>query len=119
MLERGEYRHMRKHLGSYKPFYTDTFLETLNSLSEKNKKYVQDKADDILRDPWHNQKAMKGQYRGRRRRWINKKNGDRIVYAICEDCRENRWTLYNGCLDCDDWPDETVTFSVLVLNHNY
>lgn len=72
---------------------------------------------DILRDPWHNQRTMKGQYKGTRHRYIN--NKDRIVYAICEDCRENHWQRFNQCANCASYPDWIVTFTQIVLDHKY
>ena len=108
---------MRKYLGRYKPYFTESFKETLNMLNKKQNKIVLDKVNDILRDPWHNQKPMKGQYKGKRHRYINRK--DRIIYAICEDCRENRWQNYNLCSDCSNTPDELVIFVQIILDHKY
>ena len=108
---------MRKHLGNYKRFYTVTFNEKLPTLPESLNKLTKEKIDDILNDPWHNSKPMKGPYKGKRRRWINRE--DRLVYVVCEECRENRWMSYNRCSDCDDTPDNLVIFANIILGHEY
>ena len=108
---------MRKHLGNYKGFFTESFLTTYDSLHATSKKLVKSKVQDIIRDPWHNQRTMKGDYKGTRHRNVNRR--DRIIFTICEDCRENRWESYNQCSDCGSSPDEKVTFVQIILNHKY
>jgi len=108
---------MRQHLGNYKRYDTQTFSDILQTLPESLAILTNEKITDILNDPWHNSKPMKGPYRGKRRRWINRE--DRIVYVVCEECRENRWKSYNLCSDCDETPDDLVIFATIILGHEY
>ncbi len=108
---------MRKYLGNYKKYYTETFEEKLGTLRDPLKRLVDEKISDILNDPWRNSKAMKGPYRGKRRRWIN--DEDRIIYVSCEECRENSWKSYNLCSDCDETPEDLVIFVNLIFGHEY
>ena len=108
---------MRKFLGNYKKEYTEAFRESIEILEGKDKTVIESKIDEVLNDPWHNSRNMKGRRRGLRRRWLN--DSDRIIFAVCEDCRENGYERFNRCSDCDEAPDNLVIFVELVLDHEY
>jgi len=108
---------MRKYLGSYNPVYTPTFQSQLLGLSPSMKQRVEEKIEDLIADPWHNTEFLKGQYRGKRKVWLTR--SDRLVFVICEECRELGHTVYNLCTDCDVTPENTLVIAYIIFAHRY
>jgi hypothetical protein len=108
---------MRKFLGNYQPFYTKIARDQINGLDPKSRDRVQERVNDLIADPWHNTEFLKGQYRGKRKIRLN--DVDRLVFVICEECRELGHYRYNKCSDCDDTPENTLVIASLILEHDY
>ena len=108
---------MRKFLGNYDPFYTKTVQEQICALSTEDKKRLENRIQDLISDPWHNTKFGKGQYRGKRKLWLNR--SDRLIFVICEECRELNHFIYNRCRDCDDTPENTIVIAFIIFGHDY
>ena len=108
---------MRKFLGNYTPFYTRTAREQIDGLDGSSKARVEERINDLIADPWHNTEFLKGQYRGKRKIRLN--DTDRMVFVICEECRELVHYRYNLCSDCDETPENTLIIASLILEHEY
>lgn len=109
---------MTKSSIKYEPFYTETFKEQMEGISNKLMKTVEKRIQDILLDPYHYRDFGKGPpYRGKKKVRLNKK--DRLFFVVCEECRQLRHKLYNLCSDCDETPDNTVIFAFILFDHNY
>jgi hypothetical protein len=108
---------MRKFLGNYNPFYTKTVQEQINGLDPQGKERAEERIQDLINDPWHNTEFGKGQYRGKRKLWLNR--SDRLVFVICEECRELNHFVYNNCSDCDDTPENTIVIAFIIFGHDY
>lgn len=108
---------MRKFLGNYNPIYTRKFDEQINGVSKDYRQMVENKIEDLIADPWHNTRFLKGQYRGKRKLRLTRK--DRLVFVICEECRELNHTIYNKCNDCDSTPEDTLVIGFIIFGHRY
>lgn len=108
---------MRKFLGNYNPVYTKTFEKQINELHPKFRKQIEQHIQDLVIDPWHNTKFLKAQYRGKRRLWLNR--SDRLVFVICEECRELDHFIYNQCEDCESIPENTLKVGFIIFGHKY
>ena len=108
---------MRKFLGSYDPLYAPKFKEQIRGLEKGFRRKIEERIDDLKADPWHNTKFLKGQYRGKRKLWLNR--SDRLVFVICEECRELGHTIYNQCSDCDTTPENTLVIGFIIFGHRY
>lgn len=108
---------MRKFLGNYRPFYTRIARDQINGLDVRGRARVQERINDLIADPWRNTEFLKGQYRGKRKIHLN--DSDRLVFVICEECRELDHYKFNRCSDCDDTPENTLVVASLILGHEY
>lgn len=108
---------MRKFLGNYRPVYTKTFEKQINVLHPEFRRQIEERIRDLVADPWHNTKFLKAQYRGKRKLWLNR--SDRLVFVICEECRELGHIIYNQCDDCDSIPENTLKIGFIIFGHEY
>lgn len=108
---------MRKFLGNYNPVYTQTFEKQLRELGGKFLEIIKEKIQNLVNDPWHNTRFLKGQYRGKRKLWLNRT--DRLVFVICEECRELNHKIYNQCEDCGSIPENTLKIGFIIFGHKY
>jgi hypothetical protein len=108
---------MRRFLGNYVPSYTPTFSKQVSSVSSSLKDQVQAKIGNLIEDPYHNTKFMKGQHQHLRKARLN--DSDRLAFVICEECRELGHTRFNGCSDCASAPENTIVIAYLILGHDY
>jgi len=60
---------------------------------------------------------MKGNYRGKRRIWLNRR--DRLIFVICEECRELNHTEINGCSVCANTPENVLVIAHIIFSHDY
>jgi len=104
-------------LGNYNPVYTRTFENQLAEVSNEVRNRVEEKIADLINDPWHNTEFAKGQYRGKRKLRLNRR--DRLVFVICEECRELRHQRYNQCTDCAETPENTIKIAFIIFKHKY
>jgi len=108
---------MRKFLGNYSPLYTPTAQEQIEGLNPSDKARLKERIDSLIADPWHNTEFLKGQYRGKRKIRLNRL--DRLVFVICEECRELNHFIYNQCNDCKDIPENTIVIGFIIFGHKY
>lgn len=107
---------MRKFLGSYNPVYTPTFQKQISKVDKTLKLRIKNCIDSLISDPWHHTEFMKG-VRGRRKARVA--NGERLVFVICEECRELGHIKYNRCNDCKSTPENTLVVADLIQGHDY
>ncbi len=108
---------MRKFLGNYKPIYAPKFQRQIRGLAQEMRDAIEERIDTLIDDPWHNTRFLKGQYRGKRRMWLNRV--DRLVFVICEECRELDHIIYNQCSDCDTTPENALVIGFIIFEHKY
>ena len=104
-------------MGSYNPVYTRTFEKQLRGLGERFREKIEEKIQDLVSNPWHNTQFLKGQYRGKRKLRLNSR--DRLVFVICEECRELNHMKYNQCEDCETTPENTIKIAFIIFGHKY
>lgn len=104
-------------MGNYDPVYTKTFEKQINGFNDEFRSVVEARIEDLKADPWHNTQFLKGQYRGKRKLRLNRR--DRLVFVICEECRELEHQIYNQCENCDETPENTLKIGFIILAHKY
>jgi len=83
--------------------------EYFDSLSRPMQEFVNDKVWNHIRfDPYGNEslnEPLKGLWS-----YNDSSNGYRIIYAVCEQCRRDRYLEVNGCdkQDCSGIPNRSV-----------
>lgn len=110
---------MGKSSPKYKDVYTPTFQKQLKKLEKKahqRYRHIQNTIQHILQDPNSNIDFGKGRYRGKRK-W--RAGDDRIFFVVCKQCRELEHQDFNQCDDCDETPDETIKFVMIIEKHKY
>jgi hypothetical protein len=108
---------MRKFLGNYVPEYAPSFSEQLVGMPPKFIESVKKKIEALSNDPYHNTRFMKGQHKGKRKARLN--DSDRLVFVICEECRELGHWRYNRCRDCATTPENTLVIAYIIFGHDY
>jgi hypothetical protein len=108
---------MRKYLGTYVDIYLQSFYSDLKGQTNEYCQLVNSKIQDLKHDPYRNSELMKGPHKGRRKVRIN--NSDRLVFIICEECRECGFHTIFRCSDCKTTSECTLIFSNILLGHDY
>jgi len=109
---------MRKYLGHYVAEYAPHFDDQLVGLSSDFVKEIKEKIEALCNNPFHNTRFMKGQHKGKRKARLNK--SDRLVFVICEECRElGHDKRYNKCSDCHKTPENTIVIAYIIFGHDY
>lgn len=81
-------------------------LKKIYSKSKAAQHLVEKRLDDLRNDPYAGSYFLVGAtLKGKRALHAGKL---RIVFAICEECRELEHTRFNDCYDCDEIPDNTI-----------
>ena len=88
----------------------DLWKITFQSLSKQMKRIVHDKVWNHIRHKPYSYKYLSLELEGLRS--FKFKSGDRIIYAICEECRKNGFESVNNCLDCEEIADNTIMLFV-------
>jgi Txe/YoeB family toxin of Txe-Axe toxin-antitoxin module len=93
----------------YKLFtYNGLWLPSFSSLSPKTKAIVDDKiVNQIQQDPYHNTEYLRMELEGLRS-YNRLETDNRIIFAICEECRKNGFDIANNCESCKDIPDNAI-----------
>lgn len=86
---------------------TDLWKDTTQGLSDKMKGIVNDKVENHIKHRPYGAEPLHGSLEGL---WsYNKlKTGNRIIFAICEDCRKRELTSVNNCVNCEENSDHTI-----------
>lgn len=84
----------------------DTWNESTQGLTEKECRIINDKVlNHIAVDP-KNSEYLHFDLEGLRSYRLP--SGKRIIFAICNECREKGFEKANGCRDCAENPDNTI-----------
>ena len=85
----------------------DTWKDTTKGLSDKMKGIINDKVENHIKYDPYGSESLYGPLEGL---WsYNKLETDnRIIFAICGDCRKRGFTSVNNCSDCEEISDDTV-----------
>jgi len=80
---------------------------TTLGLSPKMKGIVDDKVLNHIKPNPRGSEPLRFELEGLRS--YNKiKSGNRIIFAICEDCRKGGYESVNNCPDCEEITDNTI-----------
>ena len=92
--------------------------DTFNRLSIQEKQIIDDKLMNVVRfypyDSEPLQKELAGLYSYNR---IG--SGNRIIFAICYECRKGGFTKVNNCKDCNDMGNDVVKLFVAGPHYVY
>lgn len=80
--------------------------DTTTRLSDKLKKIVNDKVLNSIKLNPYKSEYLRLELEGLRSYKL--RSGNRIIFAICEECRKGGFESANNCLDCKDIPDNTI-----------
>ena len=103
----------------FEPKYTPFFEGQLKKLQKKDKirtKRILKKVKDICASPYDDIKFATGRYKGKREARVG---NDRLLYIVCEQCRDLQHMNFNGCRECNQIKDETVIFVMIIKGHKY
>jgi len=100
---------MRSGVTNYQAVYEDLFVKNLRKYSSI-KKSVKTKINRLLKNPYQNTEFL-ADHRGKLNltgcRSIRIDKNFRIIFVICEECRNIQSCEY--CF-CEDLPDKTIVF---------
>ena len=84
-----------------------TWIPSTSNLSPKMKRIIDDKVINHIQPNPYGQEALHFGLDGLRS--YNKlKTDSRIIFAICEECREKELQTANNCKNCKDIPDNAI-----------
>lgn len=66
---------------------------------------------DIQSNPYSPSKNLSGNLKGKRETYIGKEY--RLIFSICEECREKGYTKFNPCEDCEEKGDNSIVLWVI------
>lgn len=86
---------------------TDLWEATTKGLSSKMKEIVNDKVLNHIKPKPYSSEPLHLELEGL---WsyYKRKTGDRIIFAVCEDCRKRKLESVNNCVNCKEIPDNTI-----------
>ena len=96
----------------YAAYFSDDFRKHLDKLTKKNitlKDRILSKIEEMMNNPFRNSEELIGKFKGKRRVYVGKA-GYRLIYSICEECREKHYETFNSCLDCQKRNNNSVVF---------
>lgn len=100
---------MRSGVSNYQAVYEDLFVKNLHKYASI-KKSAKNKINRLIEDPYHNTEFL-GDHRGNLNltgcRSIRIDRKFRIIFVVCEECRNIQNCEF--CF-CEDLPDRTVIF---------
>ena len=105
---------------SYIPLYKPTFAKSIKKY-QSIKKQIEKKVFSILEDPYYNTEKLTNK-RGHDLRGLRSKRIDlnfRIIFGICEECRDLQLEdkNINICIDCSDELDGKTLIFLAVGPH--
>lgn len=86
---------------------TDFWKNTTQGLSDKMKRIVNDKVENHIKNKPYTSESLHGPLEGL---WsYNRLSTDnRIIFAVCEDCRKRGLTPINNCKGCQEISNDTI-----------
>ena len=92
---------------SYELRQNELWEDTTQDLSPKMKRIVNDKVLNHIKPNPRDSEPLHFELEGLRS--YNKlKSGNRIIFAICEDCRKGGFERVNNCQNCKEIADNTI-----------
>jgi mRNA-degrading endonuclease RelE of RelBE toxin-antitoxin system len=108
---------MNKSSPTYKKDFTDKFDKQLRKLGDPIRvKRIRQKVDEIIEFPYRNIRFGVGRWRGKREERVG---DDRLMFAVCEQCRKEKHQSYNNCDNCENIANNSVRFFETVDSHKY
>jgi mRNA-degrading endonuclease RelE of RelBE toxin-antitoxin system len=108
---------MSKSSQTYNKDFTETLDKQLRKLRDPIRiKRIKQKVDEIVEDPYRDIRFAAGRWRGKREERVG---DDRLIFAVCEQCREQEHERYNHCFNCENIKGNTVRFFETVDSHKY
>ena len=92
---------------SYVVRQRDLWEITTQGLSQRMKRIVNDKVLNHIKPKPYDSEYLRLELEGLRS-YTKMKLGNRIIFAICEECRKNGFESANNCPDCKEIPDNTI-----------
>ncbi len=89
----------------YDIYSTSKFDRALKRLDNPIATRIQEGLTDISTEPYTKSEQLQGPLKGKRKHRVGNL---RIVFAICEECRELGHDSINNCVDCDNMPDNAL-----------
>jgi len=93
-------------------FFTKDFQKHLKKFSKRSallKERVREKMEGLMDDPLRNSEELTGDFKGKRRIYVGK-SGFRVIYSVCNECREKNYERFNSCFDCKDRDNNSIVF---------
>jgi len=87
-----------------------TWEITTQSLPKQMREIIHDKVWNHIRHQPYNYEYLGLELEGLRS--FKFQSGDRIIYAMCKECRKNGFESVNACPECNEIADETVMLFV-------
>lgn len=86
---------------------TELWENTTQRLSKKMKRIINDKVLNHIKPHPYDSEYLALELEGLRS--YNKlRSGNRIIFAICEECRKGGFQSVNNCIDCEEISDNTI-----------
>lgn len=83
---------------------------TTQGLSDKMKEIVNDKVLNHIKSRPYDSEYLRLELEGLRS--YKMQSGNRIIFAICKECRKHGFESANNCGDCKEIPDNTIMLFV-------
>lgn len=94
-------------MSEYELRQNDLWVNTTKDLSSNMKKRVNDKVLNHIQPNPYNSEYLSFELEGLRS-YTKMISDNRIVFAICEECRKNGFQDANNCFDCENIVDKTI-----------
>lgn len=92
---------------SYEVRQNELWEATTQGLSPKMKRIVNDKVLNHIKPNPRGSEPLRFELEGLRS-YSKFRSGNRIIFAICEDCRKGGFERVNNCQDCEEIADNTI-----------
>lgn len=93
----------------YEIYQTEEFAKKFKKLDKSVQKEIDKKIRFLAENPYAgagNVGHLKGEFKGLRRIRVGRRW--RVIFAVCEECRQLGYADLRKCLDCKDIPDKSL-----------
>lgn len=91
--------------------YNDLWIPSYAKLSPRMKTIVDDKVNNHIKNDPHDSEYLRMELEGLRS-YNRFETDNRIIFAICGECRRNGFEMANNCKDCKNIPDNAIMLFV-------
>lgn len=93
----------------FEPLVTEYFMDKTDKFRNNNeiKRKINRSVKILSENPYGNSESLGGNHKGKRK---HVRGNLRLIFAICKECRTNKYTDVFNCLDCAKTPDESLMF---------